>query len=126
MSDKIGADHEAAVDAARLLLLRGMGPDDGWGMLPAVIEAFLADAPLQYAAIHAAAIGGGAVALEVAAHKLKGAASNLGADAVAAVCEDLETSARQGSAAGRLDLVRLQKALDRARHELVGALTESE
>lgn len=34
-----------AVDATRLEVLRHIGPDDGWGMPPAVIEAFLAELP---------------------------------------------------------------------------------
>jgi len=85
-----------AVDAARLDVLRHIGPDDGWGMLPAVVAAFLAELPQQHAAICDAAIRADRNALAEAAHKLRGSAANLGAIAVAEACGALEAGARFG------------------------------
>ena len=88
-----------AVDATRLEVLRHIGPDDGWGMPPAVIEAFLAELPQQHAAVKDAARRDDFGALARAAHTLRGSAANLGAVRVAEVCGLLEAGARSDPAA---------------------------
>jgi CheY-like chemotaxis protein len=70
-----------------------------------VVGLFVADAPLRLSAIRAAITASDALALSVAAHALKGAASNIGAAALQAVCDRLEEDARYGvppDAAARL------------------------
>ena len=87
------AEPREVVDPARLEMLRGLGPADGWGVLPAATAAFLGGVPADIAAIRVAVERG--IGLHDAAHKLKGAAANIGADGVAALCGELENASRE-------------------------------
>ncbi|HEY8753063.1 MAG TPA: response regulator, partial [Arthrobacter sp.] len=111
-----------ALDADRLAMLRGLGPEDGLGLLPATTEAFRKDVPARLAALREAVTGGGP-ALAQAAHALKGAAANIGATAVASLCGELEEMGRSGKLDGGLQLVsRLEGELVRVDFELDLAL----
>jgi len=83
---------EGGLDEHRLSVLRAIGPADGWGMLPAVIDAFVKAAPETSDALRAAAAVGDAPALEALLHRLRGAAANLGARQLAETCGLLETA----------------------------------
>ena len=61
-----------------------------------VLGMFVNDAPRRLAAIETAITAGDAEALSLAAHALKGAASNIGAAAMQAVCERLEEDSHEG------------------------------
>jgi CheY-like chemotaxis protein len=61
-----------------------------------VLRLFLADGPRRLAAISAALAAKDAASLAAAAHALKGAASNVGAQALHALCVVVEAHARQG------------------------------
>ncbi|MCO4254600.1 hybrid sensor histidine kinase/response regulator [Pseudarthrobacter cellobiosi] len=112
-----------ALDADRLAMLRGLGPEDGLGMLPATTEAFRKDVPARLAALREAVNDGGGPALAQAAHALKGAAANIGATAVASLCGELEVLGRSGMLDGGPQLVsRLEAALVRVDFELDLAL----
>lgn len=84
------------LDDSRLAMLRGLGADDGWGMLPAVIEAFLSSAPDQAAGLRTSHESGDTAALEAVLHRLRGSAGNLGAARLAASCAELEDLVRGG------------------------------
>lgn len=99
---------EPALDPARLATLRELGPADGQGLLPAAAEAFRQGIHPSLEAIRRAVDNGGGPALEQVAHKLKGAAANIGANRVAAVCGELE---RSSTAADPGLLTRLQAEL---------------
>ena len=116
-------DHEAdPLDRERLEMLRELGPADGWGLLPAVVAAFLDDIPQHSAAIREAAGLGGGTALAEAAHGLKGSAANVGATAVTELCQQLEAACRAGAPPSS-DLVdRLDRELERAGRALTAAL----
>lgn len=86
------ADPREVVDPARLEMLRGLGADDGWGVLPAAAAAFLGAVPGDLAELREAVARGAGLA--DAAHKLRGAAANIGADGVAALCAELEDASR--------------------------------
>ena len=43
--------NSPVIDVERLTLLRQLGPDDGWGLLPSLTNAFLEDCPVIIAAI---------------------------------------------------------------------------
>lgn len=85
-----------SVDPDRLAILRELGPADGLGLLPAAAEAFRRGVPARLAAMHKAVNDGGGPALAQAAHALKGAAANIGAVAVAGLCQELEGMGRSG------------------------------
>ncbi|WP_255482318.1 response regulator [Pseudarthrobacter sp. NBSH8] len=112
-----------ALDAERLAMLRGLGPEDGLGLLPATTEAFRKDVPARLAALHEAVTDGGGPALAQAAHAFKGAAANIGATAVARLCGELEAMGRSGKLDGGPQLVsRLEGELVRVDFELNLAL----
>ncbi|MBT2515350.1 response regulator [Arthrobacter sp. ISL-30] len=112
------------LDPARLAVLRQLGPADGQGLLPAAAAAFRNDVEPSLQAIRQALYDDGDGALRRAAHKLKGAAANIGASRAAALCFELERIERtRGDAPavlGRLEeeLGLVVRALD---HVLSGA-----
>ena len=81
-----------------------------------LVRSFLARAPRHLAALREAFDRGDPVALEEQAHSLKGAAGNLGAEAVAEVCARLEDQARDGVLPPDL-----RQELDRLDRELTAA-----
>ncbi|MCP8999092.1 response regulator [Pseudarthrobacter sp. RMG13] len=112
-----------ALDADRLAMLRGLGPEDGLGLLPATTEAFRNDVPARLAALREAVTDGGGPDLAQTAHALKGAAANIGATAVASLCGELEAMGRSGRLDGGPQLVsRLEAELVRVDFELNVAL----
>jgi PAS domain S-box-containing protein len=82
--------RRVSLDADRLAILRGLGPDDGYGLLPALSDAFRRELPARLTALRQALDDGGGLALKAAAHALKGAAANIGAVSAAALCTELE------------------------------------
>ncbi len=121
--DTVTAVRPPSVDPDRLAILRSLGPEDGLGLLPAAAEAFRKDVPARLAALRAAVNNGGGPALTQAAHALKGAAANIGATAVAALCGELEEMGRSGKHDGGPHLVsRLEAELVAADAELDAAL----
>lgn len=116
------AGRPPAVDPARLATLRDLGPADGRGLLPAAADAFRRGIPSSMAALQQAVDGGGE-GLEEAAHKLKGAAANIGARGAASLCQELEQLGREpGSQPGPELLARLRTELARVDTALENAL----
>lgn len=70
--------------------------DEEQSMTREVVGLFLADAPRRLDAIAQALASGDNEELSRAAHALKGAAGNIGAVAVQAVCATLEAEAKDG------------------------------
>jgi CheY-like chemotaxis protein/HPt (histidine-containing phosphotransfer) domain-containing protein len=96
------------LDPARLATLRSLGPADGRGLLPAAAQAFKGEILPSLEGIRAAAANGGE-ALGRAAHKLKGAAANIGATRAAGLCRQLERLDSGSSGAG-LETIELLEA----------------
>jgi CheY-like chemotaxis protein/HPt (histidine-containing phosphotransfer) domain-containing protein len=112
-----------SVDPGRLAILRELGPADGLGLLPAAADAFRRDVPARLAALREAVRDGGGPALVRAAHVLKGAAANIGATAVAGLCQELEVMGSNGTRDGGQQLVgRLETELALVDAELDEAL----
>lgn len=108
-----------ALDLARLDVLRRLDPEGTAGLVPAVINAFLAEVTTRMAAVREAMAAGGGQALEQAAHQLKGSAANLGATQVAGLCGRLEALGRSGSPPPDADVLHaLQAELDRVTQAL--------
>ena len=116
------ASDAAVLDDARLQILRELGPDDGVGLLPAAIEAFRQDATGTVEALRSAIGAGQAPAVAAAAHKLAGAAANIGAVGAAALCKELEALGREAgpglASEGTQLLGRLTAELSRVDHAL--------
>ena len=68
--------------------------DDGDGFFAEMVNTFLDNAKVTFEQLYAAQAANDIRALERAAHKLRGAASTIGAQNLMAMCEALETSAR--------------------------------
>jgi two-component system, sensor histidine kinase and response regulator len=87
-------NDEQALDPARLATLRNLGPSEGQGLLPQAAEAFRQDIQPSLATLRRALENGHGAALEEAAHKLKGAAANIGATRASSLCQQLERRGR--------------------------------
>ncbi|MGW9414560.1 response regulator [Arthrobacter cupressi] len=96
------------LDPERLATLRSLGPADGRGLLPAAAQAFKGEILPSLEEIKAAAADGGE-ALGRAAHKLKGAAANIGATRAVGLCLQLERLGSGSSGAG-LETIELLEA----------------
>jgi CheY-like chemotaxis protein/HPt (histidine-containing phosphotransfer) domain-containing protein len=99
------------LDRHRLDVLRRIGPDDGWGLLPAVIEAFLGAAPGHAAALAAARQAADIGEVESVLHRLRGSAANLGAARLADSCAHLEDHVREGRTPTAPEVEQLQVEL---------------
>jgi HPt (histidine-containing phosphotransfer) domain-containing protein len=99
------------IDAQRQSMLRELGPADGWGLLPAAVNAYLGDYPLTLTTIRDAAHAGDAIGVRESAHKLKGASANIGAVQVSSLCDRMEDAAVNGTVPGSDRLDQLEDAL---------------
>lgn len=89
-------DADATVlDVDRLQILRELGPADGLGLLPEAIRAFREEAQRAQETLRSAMGSGQTDAVAAAAHKLAGAAANIGATGAAALAKDLERLGRE-------------------------------
>ncbi|MFJ6453373.1 response regulator [Paenarthrobacter sp. NPDC091669] len=115
-SEEAAVPDAVVLDADRLQILRELGPADGLGLLPDAIRAFRQDAQTTLEALRTALGAGQAAAVEAAAHKLAGAASNIGAAGAAVLCKDLERFGREAgpdlASIGMPVLTQLQSELE--------------
>ena len=115
---------DQTLDPGRFEMLREL--DDGDGeFIGTIVREFEADARRQVAAMAQALAADDAPAFERAAHALKGAAANLGAESLAEMCERLQTLGRGGTidaGAGLLGEVdtELGRVLDALRQVMAG------
>jgi CheY-like chemotaxis protein/HPt (histidine-containing phosphotransfer) domain-containing protein len=91
----------ALFDVAQLLEMRAISGDE----FAALIERFHANVHQGVHALRAAFEAHDAVALQSAAHKLKGSAATLGAKEIAVRCLDLELLGRSGSVTGATAMI---------------------
>ena len=121
------ASNAVVLDLARLEILRELGPSDGLGLLPKAVKAFRQDSLGALETLRSALEAGQAAAVEAAAHKLAGAAANIGAAGASALCRELERLGRDAgpdlTASGSLLLDQLQAELTRVDQALEHTLT---
>lgn len=114
---------ETVIDPERLEILRELEEATGKPLVAGLIESFLGRTEGEVGAISAALEADDRDALEHAAHRFKGAASNLGAVRVAEVCRRIEKGAPR---ADREELAAELEALpaetERARRALAAEL----
>jgi HPt (histidine-containing phosphotransfer) domain-containing protein len=117
---------QSVLDRDRVVLLRGLGPPDGRGILPALVDAFMAEAPTLVAAVAAAVSARDAGALNERAHRFRGAALNLGVLALADACAELEAMGRSGALVGAEGVLsRVETETERGSSALRAALAEA-
>jgi CheY-like chemotaxis protein/HPt (histidine-containing phosphotransfer) domain-containing protein len=109
------------IDREAIAKLRQVQRDDEPDVVAEVVGLFLTDASRRIAALRAAVGAGDAVALERAAHTLKGSAGHLGARGMQALCGAIEEQARRGTTGTSATLVSdLEDELERVRAALAG------
>lgn len=102
------------IDAQRVSVLRELVPAGGRSLFASVAEVFVQQSSPGLAAMRQA-LEGDSSALQEGAHNLKGAAANVGAVTVAALCQELEVAVRSGDEPRTIDLLnQLDGALERA------------
>ena len=124
----MAAPQPAAINAQALDNIRALRPGQGGALLKRVLQAFLADTPRHLAAARAALAlsGGGTETLRRTAHSLKSSSANVGADALAALCKELELLAGAGLSDGAHPLLSsMEREFDAVRQSL-GAILEKE
>jgi HPt (histidine-containing phosphotransfer) domain-containing protein len=108
-----GASPPSAVVLDRTILaeLHADLGDDNPTLVAELIDLFLADTPLLLAKLGAAIAAGAVEAVFQCAHSLKSTSANLGAQALAALCEGLEAAARTGQLTGGAEPLRQIEAM---------------
>ncbi|HEV7534844.1 MAG TPA: response regulator, partial [Acidimicrobiia bacterium] len=113
----------SVLDGDRVVLLRGLGPPDGRGIFPALVDVFVAEAPMLVASVAAAVSARDAGALNERAHRFRGAALNLGVMALADACAELEAMGRSGALHGAEGvLLRVETETERGSSALQAAV----
>lgn len=115
-------DAVQVLDPERLAVLRGLGPEDGNGLLPAAAQAFRQGLEPTLDALRHALENGDQESLKNVAHKLKGAAANIGAARAAELCGQLENFASTGTTGDPALLTLLEAELARVDRALEDAL----
>ncbi|HST82622.1 MAG TPA: response regulator [Kineosporiaceae bacterium] len=116
------APESAVVSLPRLDLLRSLGPADGWGLLPQIVTAFLKASDAQRDELHAAAEAHDHEGVSRAAHRLRGAAANLGAEPLADACAEVERLAAMSSSDLRQGVDQIDDRLSATCSELESVL----
>ncbi|NWL32133.1 response regulator [Paenarthrobacter nitroguajacolicus] len=123
------ASNSVVLELERLQILRELGPADGLGLLPEAVRAFRQDSQGALDTLRAALANRQAADLEAAAHKLAGAAANIGAVGAAGLCKELERLGRDAGpelgSTGALLLDQLHTELARVDQALERTLTEA-
>jgi HPt (histidine-containing phosphotransfer) domain-containing protein len=96
-SDAPVADPDAPLDLQVIALLRGLAAQDGPDLLRELADLFIGELAPRIEGIRSNVLAADPGAVSQWAHSLKGSAGNLGATRLAALCEQIEHEARQGS-----------------------------
>ncbi|MCA1248375.1 response regulator [Massilia sp. MS-15] len=103
----------AAVSRAALDNIRALSCDAGADLVQKVVQAYLAEAPRQLAALRQALGGPDAALLRRLAHSLKSASANVGALRLAALCREFELLGRAGTEAGQAAILAVLADMER-------------
>ena len=103
--------------------LAGSGEDT---LLEKVINAFTGDTPRQLASLHTAIAARDTEAMRKVAHSLKSGSANVGADALALQCKEMEKLGRAGSTDGAARLLQTMDQQFLAVRDALGRLLVKE
>jgi HPt (histidine-containing phosphotransfer) domain-containing protein len=85
--------------------IRALSPAGGAALLARVLRAYLQDTPGQLQALGRAVAAADTDAIRKTAHSLKSSSANVGAEALAQLCRELEQLGRGGVSAGTAPLL---------------------
>ncbi|SDH42619.1 MULTISPECIES: response regulator [unclassified Duganella] len=106
--------------------IRALSPANGDALLERVLQAFLHDTPAQLQAIRQAIASDNAGQMRKAAHSLKSSSANVGAQALAQRCKDVEQLGRNNTTAGAAALLAEMERSFQAARQALGAMLEKE
>jgi signal transduction histidine kinase/DNA-binding response OmpR family regulator len=109
------------INPRALNAIRSLPGPNAASIVQKVLHAYLADTPVRMAQLRSAIEAGDAEGLRQAAHGLKSSSANVGAEALAAACKNLEAVGRAGTTDGAASL--LAKA-DEEMGRVIAALEE--
>ncbi len=119
------AECEAVLATAPIERLREMGKVLGSDVPHRILELYLGDSPTHLATLRRGLAEGDAQAIEWAAHALKGSSANLGAGALAELCNQLEKLSRDAVPAGaEARLAALEAEYDRVEQAMQELMAE--
>ena len=85
--------------------IRALSPSNGTALLERVLQAYVNDTPTHLQTLRQAIAAADANNLRKAAHSLKSSSANVGAQALAQACKEMEQLGRNGSTVGAADML---------------------
>jgi two-component system sensor histidine kinase/response regulator len=106
--------------------IRALSATNGNALLERVLQAYLEDTPTHLHTIRQAIANGNTSQMRKAAHSLKSSSANVGADALAQRCKELEQLGRNDTTAGAAVLLAEMERSFQAARQALGAILEKE
>ena len=103
-SPESGSSDDGPISKAAIEQILELDRLNGGGVFARFARTFLDAVPITLESLHTAVREGDAASMAIAAHALKGASLNVGADAMASVSLELEELGRSGTSAGAAPL----------------------
>ena len=85
--------------------IRALSPANGNALLERVLQAYVKDTPTHLQTLRLAVAAADPNALRKAAHSLKSSSANVGAEALAQMCKEMEQLGRNDSTEGAADML---------------------
>jgi len=118
--------HESLINRQALENIRALSASNGDALLERVLQAYLDDTPTHLRSIKSAIDSGSTVQMRKAAHSLKSSSANVGADALAQRCKEMEQLGRNDTTAGAAALLDDMERSFQAVRQALGAILEKE
>ncbi|USX17419.1 response regulator [Oxalobacteraceae bacterium OTU3CAMAD1] len=118
--------QEPLINRQALENIRALSASNGDALLERVLQAYLEDTPTHLRTIKSAIDSGSTVQIRKAAHSLKSSSANVGADALAQRCREMEQLGRNDTTAGAAALLDDMERSFQAVRQALGAILEKE
>ncbi|USX25273.1 response regulator [Oxalobacteraceae bacterium OTU3CINTB1] len=118
--------QESLINRQALENIRALSASNGDALLERVLQAYLEDTPNHLRIIKSAIDSGSTVQIRKAAHSLKSSSANVGADALAQRCREMEQLGRNDTTAGAAALLDDMERSFQAVRQALGAILEKE
>ncbi|WP_090327597.1 response regulator [Duganella sp. CF517] len=118
--------QEPLINRHALENIRALSASNGDALLERVLQAYLEDTPTHLRTIKSAIDSGSTVQIRKAAHSLKSSSANVGADALAQRCREMEQLGRNDTTAGAAALLDDMERSFQAVRQALGAILEKE